>query len=208
MWKEREREGGRDISWEPPRSGRLIEALCGSRLRAVTPMKSPFAAFCRLCAEFWLCYQKLQPQTGTVTESSPNPTHTHTCTSCIGIHNIHPIALLSSSQITCNRFRDILNTSSSHRVWIWMTVNLSGSSIHDNVILDSAGSVFTCTGFPLLDYKRLCLLAEHIAASAQWIIYHELKQSLMKIFNQRGDFLMISWSRDQHICNAWEWTTI
>lgn len=118
----REREGGRDISWEPPCSGRLIEALCGSRLRAVTPMKSPFAAFCRLCAEFWLCYQKLQPQTGTVTESSPNPTHTHTCASCMGIHNIHPIALLSSSQITCNRFRDILNTSSSHRVWIWMTL--------------------------------------------------------------------------------------
>lgn len=31
---------------------RLIEALCGSRLRAVTPMRSPFAAFCSLCAEF------------------------------------------------------------------------------------------------------------------------------------------------------------
>lgn len=51
-----ERKGGicgcGESSWELPCSGRLIEALCGSRLRAVTPMKSPFAAFCRLCAEF------------------------------------------------------------------------------------------------------------------------------------------------------------
>lgn len=31
---------------------RLIGAPCGSRLRAVIPMKSPFAAFCRLCSEF------------------------------------------------------------------------------------------------------------------------------------------------------------
>lgn len=31
---------------------RLIGAPCGSRLRAVTPMKSPFAAFCGLCSEF------------------------------------------------------------------------------------------------------------------------------------------------------------
>lgn len=43
---------GGESSWEPPDSGRLIEALCGSRLGAVTPMKSPFAAVCSVCAEF------------------------------------------------------------------------------------------------------------------------------------------------------------
>lgn len=43
--------GCRESSWELPCSGRLIEGLCGSRLRAVTPMRSPFAALCRLCAE-------------------------------------------------------------------------------------------------------------------------------------------------------------
>lgn len=36
-------------NWLP---GRLIEALCGSRFRAVTPMKSTLATFCRLCPEF------------------------------------------------------------------------------------------------------------------------------------------------------------
>lgn len=32
--------------------GRLIEAVCGSRFRAVTPMKSTLATFCRRCVEF------------------------------------------------------------------------------------------------------------------------------------------------------------
>lgn len=45
--------------------------------------------------------------------------------------------------------------TAKHNMWIWIIlfdfVNLSSSLIHDNVILDSAGSVFTCTGFPLLD---------------------------------------------------------
>lgn len=78
-WKVK--RGCAESSWEPPCSGRLIEALGGSRLWAVTPMKSPFAAFCRPCAEFWwspnmprpLCHE--HPLTHTHTHKLG---HTHT----------------------------------------------------------------------------------------------------------------------------------
>lgn len=40
---------------------RLIEAVCGRRLRAVTSTKKPFPAYWRLCPEFWWCYRKPPP---------------------------------------------------------------------------------------------------------------------------------------------------
>lgn len=76
VWRKAETCGCAESSWELPCSGRLIEALGGSRLWAVTPMKSPFAAFCSLCAEFWWSSTKPRPLCLCHTNTRSH-THTH-----------------------------------------------------------------------------------------------------------------------------------
>lgn len=137
----------RESSREPACSGRLIEATCSRRPGAVSSLKRLFAG----CV--------LNPDD--VTES-PTADYLSILQAC------SPTFWISS---WISRDQTSLRLSAKHTLWIWINstaggfCNLSSDLMHEDEILDSAGSVPVRAGFPSLDWRWLCLLAEHIAES-------------------------------------------